>query len=143
VVDDFERFCDAQSDDPPTLALAGRFCALIAPTLRHTEAPDEALRVSGRCLRLFEEQARKHPDQPQPQAGLSEAWTQQAKTLWGEERHAETEAALRAALKAADDLAKRWPEYRQLREDRAQRLGRFLEERGRPAETTAGQQAPK
>jgi serine/threonine protein kinase len=132
--DDFERFCDARSEDTPTLALAGRFCATMAPALRHAGAPDEALRVSDRCLRLFEEMTRKHPDEPLPLVGLSEAWTQRGKTLWGAGRHEETEAALRAAVKAADDLTKRWPEYGHLREDRLDRLGRFLEERGRTAE---------
>jgi tetratricopeptide (TPR) repeat protein len=131
--DGFERFCDARSDDTPTLALAGRCCATIAPALRHAGAPDEALRVSDRCVRLFEEMTRKHPDEPLPLVGLSEAWTQRGKTLWPQGRHEETEAALRAAAKAADDLANRCPEYHQLREDRLQRLGRFLEERGEAA----------
>jgi tetratricopeptide (TPR) repeat protein len=134
VADGFERFCEARTEDQPTLTLAGRFCATIAPALRHAGAPNEALRVSDHCLRLFQELTRKHPDEPLPWVGLSEAWTQRGKTLWGEERHAETEVALRAAVKASDDLAKRWPEYRQLREDRLQRLGRFLEERGRTNE---------
>ncbi|HZY87608.1 MAG TPA: protein kinase, partial [Gemmataceae bacterium] len=135
--DGFVRFCDARSDDPEALALVGHFCAAGAPALRGAGAPDEALRVSDRCLRLFEGLARKHPADPVAGVGLCEAWTQQGKTLWAEGRHAEAEAALRSAAQAAAGLAQRWPEYRLLREDRRRRLGRFLEERGRPAEAAA------
>src|SRR5262249_52546112 len=126
--DQFAKFCDARPDDAEALSLAGHYISVIAPPLRHAGAPDEALRVADRCLRLLEGLTRTHPDEPRQGMGLSEAWTQRAKTLWTLGRLEETERALRAALRVADDLAKRWPELRELRDERRRRMGRFLEE---------------
>jgi hypothetical protein len=86
---------------------------------------------------LYEDLIRTEPGEPRHHVGLTEAWTQVGKAYWWEGRHEETEAALRAAVKAAGELGERWPEYRAVREDRLRRLGRFLEERGRTAEAAA------
>jgi hypothetical protein len=137
VADDFERFCDARSADREALALAVRSAASVAPSLRHAGAPEGSLRVAGRSLRVAQELVREHPDEPRYRQGLSESWTQAGKVHWGQRRYQEAEAALRAAAKAAGELAGRWPEYRPLREDRRGRLARFLNDRGRAAEAAA------
>jgi tetratricopeptide (TPR) repeat protein len=135
VADDFERFC---ADSSPSVSASGlAINGSLAPMLRHAGAPEESLRVARCCLRLAEQLVRTYPDDPRHRAGLSEAWTQLGKTHWGGGRHAEAEAALRAAAAAASDLAERWPEYRPLCDERCRRLGRFLEERGRTGEAAA------
>jgi tetratricopeptide (TPR) repeat protein len=139
--DAFERFCAERSDDPDALALAissPRGLAVVAPPLRHAGAADEVLRVASCCLRVSEELVRKYPDDPRHRVGLSQAWTQLSKTHWSAGRHRETEAALRAAVTAAAQLAERWPEYRPLQQERQRRLERFLAERGRPELAPSG-----
>jgi tetratricopeptide (TPR) repeat protein len=132
---DFERFC---ADLPPYMgASVLGLNASLGPSLRQAGAPDEAVRVARCCLRIAEQLVRTYPDDPRHHAGLSEAWNQLGKTHWAEGRHAEAEAALRAAASAAGDLAERWPEYRSLSDERRRRLGRFLEERGRTGEAAA------
>jgi tetratricopeptide (TPR) repeat protein len=138
--DGFEEFCHARSANPQALALVGRYGANLAPPLRHAEAPDDSQRVAECCRRLFEELVRTEPGEPNHHLGLVEAWTQIGKIHWRKGRLAETEAALRAAVKAAGELGERWPEYRPVREQRLRRLGRFLEERGRTAEAAACRQ---
>lgn len=135
VAADVERFC---ADSSPfvgasVLAISGSLC----PSLRHAGAPDAGFRVARCCLRVAEQLVRTYPDDPRYRAGLSEAWTQIGKTHWDEGRPADTEAALRAAVAAAGELAERWPEYRSFLQERLGRLGRFLEKRGRTSEAAA------
>jgi hypothetical protein len=132
--DDFERFCAARRSDRLALVRAIDTGASVSPALRHAGAPEESLRVADRCLRVAEGLVRECPDEPRYRQELCESWTQVGKVHWGQGRHAEAEAALRAAAQAADEMARRWPVYRPLREDRRARLGRLLEDRGRPAE---------
>ena len=135
----FETFCDARSSDPVTAALAGYMIGSLASMLRHSGALSDSLLVADRARRLFEELIRIQPDQPRYLFGLSECWTQMGKTFWQEKHHAKTEAALRQAVTAAQDLAKRWPEYSPMRDERQRRLERFLEERSRLAQAEAYQ----
>jgi tetratricopeptide (TPR) repeat protein len=137
--DGFERICAARTSKPEVVGLMvymNSGGSLAAP-LRHAGAPDESLRVADCSRLLFEEMVRKDPDEPLHWIGLSEAWTQVAKTHWGEKNFVATEGALREAVKTTDELARRWAEYRALRTERMHRLGRFLEDRGRPAEAAA------
>jgi tetratricopeptide (TPR) repeat protein len=136
VADDFERFCADSSSNLNALVVATNDGTL-APALRHAGAPEESLRVARCCLRIAEQLVRTYPDDPRHRVGLSDAWMQLGKTHWGERRHAEAEAALRAAAAAAGELAERWPEYRPLFQERRSRLGRFLVERGRKDEAAA------
>jgi eukaryotic-like serine/threonine-protein kinase len=135
----FEQLCAARSADPAVVTLMAytNYGGALSAPLRHAGASGESLRVAECSRRLFEKMVREDPDDPLHWIGLSEAWTQVAKTHWGEREHAETESALRAAVRAADELAERWIEYRPLHAERARRLGRFLEERGRTAESAA------
>jgi tetratricopeptide (TPR) repeat protein len=130
--DGFEQFSAAHAADRAAVALLARFDhARLTGPLRQAGAADESLRVAERCRRLFEDWTSQCPDEPRYWSGLSQAWTQIGKVHWAQGQGAETEAALRAAVKAADELARRCPEYRPLCQDRLSRLGRFLEEHGR------------
>jgi serine/threonine protein kinase len=135
VADDVERRCADSSPHWGAAILA--INASLGPALRHAGTPEESVRVARCCLRLAEQLMRTYPDDTRHRAGLSEAWTQLGKTHWGEGRHAEAEAALRAAEAAAGELAERCPEFRSLCDDRRRRLGRFLEERRRIGEAPA------
>jgi serine/threonine protein kinase len=133
--DGLEGFCEARPIEPQSLSLAASLGAAIAQTLRHAASPDQGLRVVQCCLRTFERLIREYPDDPAYQAGLSEAWTQLGKANISARRREQAEAALRASVQVAGQLAERWPEYRPLHEDRLRRLERFLNDRS--AATTA------
>jgi len=116
--------------DPAVREWACRAVSGITAGLRNAGRRDEAREVTDAAIALLSDLVEEQPDLPLWREGLSEAWTQLAKTLWREGDHARTEQALRRAADEARILAGRSRDHDGLLDDRLRRLGRFLAERG-------------
>ncbi|MFO0938374.1 MAG: serine/threonine-protein kinase [Gemmataceae bacterium] len=123
VATEFIHFCDANSFELP--AMSSHLSGMIAPPLRHAGSLEESLIVSVRSCQLFEQLTKVNPNEPKHWIGLSESWTQVGKTNWSLKRMMETESALQKAIDVTTILAKRWPEYQSVLNDRISRLERF------------------